>query len=440
MKDLIVNRLYPFTLSIVMLSALSGCIEFPAFSVPMDMQVQQVDMVIVDMKIIDQKIEDMAVIDEKLPIDQAIDQAIDMAPVVDMMVIEDAEIVDMLIVDMMLPTDICNEGINPNCPCRTTACPNTQWVHINEGETKLKYHDPPEAIVLYDTSIDYDFWITKTEITVQQFQQCIDESLNSEVKYCLACDLSVPVEQRPKFCINLSNDKVGTVNDLKFPGLFTGTRPKTAKLWQSIPTQGINKDEPPLVNNPNKPITGINWFQASQYCQWIGGKLPSESEWHLSALGTKQQNGHIRTYPWLGDQIGCGYANLLQIKTVTIDDSCMLPNQLLDVCSKSDGNTPEGLCDMLGNAEEWVQDDLIFSQAQQNATNGAPNCLTPDCQLIDIAMPMTKKITKGFGFNSPLDLTAIAGNQSFVSLDIKTVSYQADAVLSSLGFRCVFKR
>jgi formylglycine-generating enzyme required for sulfatase activity len=429
-----VNRILPFTFNMVMLSLLNGCIEFPAFSVPIDMQVQQNDMTIVDMKIIDQKIVDMATIDQQVVLDLAIDMAVDMAPMIDMQIIEDAQIVDMQIIDMMLPVDICNPTLNPNCPCTETSCPQTDWIHINAGDTRLRYHEPPVEVVLYDSSIPYDFWMTKTEITVTQFQQCLDANSS----YCLVCDLNLPVEQRPKHCINVNGEKIGTTNDLNFPnGLVAGTRPKTIDLSKINSTHTINKDEP---TNGFKPITGLNWFQANQFCKWIGGSLPSESEWQLAALGAKQ-DGFIRRYPWIGNQIDCNYTNLRGIITLSTTETCRLPNALSDICSLTSGNTPEGLCDMLGNAEEWVLDDKIFTQIQQTATQGNPNCLTNvDCSSTEVVMFDTAKIVKGFGFNSEINFTYPNNDRQNVVMDSATVSYRADTSLNSLGFRCVFRR
>jgi len=64
------------------------------------------------------------------------------------------------------------------------------------------------------------------------------------------------------------------------------------------------------------------------------------------------QTGGINAYPWGDDDPDCNHA--------VIDDGpgnfgCGTFNTT-DVCSRPLGNTPNGLCDMVGNLQEWTMD------------------------------------------------------------------------------------
>ncbi len=98
------------------------------------------------------------------------------------------------------------------------------------------------------------------------------------------------------------------------------------------------------------PIVNVGWAEAQQYCEWIGGRLPFESEWEYSAKG-----GHNNTrYPW-GDTISREHANYGRV-------SCC--GGQAEAEDRWDYTSPVarfpsngfGLFDMTGNVYQWVAD------------------------------------------------------------------------------------
>lgn len=155
---------------------------------------------------------------------------------------------------------------------------------------------------------------------------------------------------------------VHSVNIQAFSMAMTET---TVEQYMACVTQGPCTDPATWSSNcywnragfEKHPINCIDWNQAGAYCQWIGGRLPSESEWEYAA----RSQGQDITYPWGEDEASCDFAVMKDAG----GDGCGA-NLSHAVCSKEPGNTTQGLCDMAGNVFEWVQDGWHSNY------NGAP--------------------------------------------------------------------
>ena len=136
------------------------------------------------------------------------------------------------------------------------------------------------------------FEMTKTEVTVFQYKDCVDSG---------ACTEEL--------------EGVGSCN------------------WEVSGYEG-------------HPINCVDWQQAVDFCEWIGGRLPSEAEWEYAASNGSAEN----IYPWKDETATCDYA-VMHEGGAGCGEGSTWP-----VCSKTTGNTSLGLCDMAGNVWEWVQD------------------------------------------------------------------------------------
>ncbi len=100
------------------------------------------------------------------------------------------------------------------------------------------------------------------------------------------------------------------------------------------------------ANFADYPVVNVSWYDAETFCDWRGGRLPSEAEWEKAASYDPVQNIRFR-YPW-GDSFDASAAN-----DVSTSDGYRGP---APVGSYANGRSPIGLYDMSGNVLEWVQD------------------------------------------------------------------------------------
>ena len=187
--------------------------------------------------------------------------------------------------------------------------------------------------------------------------------------------------------------------------------------------------------DPRFPAIQVDWGMARNYCQWVGGDLPSEAQWEYAA-GSRPENT-FASFVWEGQPLQsgdlCDFANY---------GSCTSPTaspRPIVVGLKLQGRTDQSVFDMAGNVYEWtldVKNFEYFSQALDEAeTNSEGELVDPvstapeavdDLVLADEPEPFDRILKGGSYFDSINTLRAQHRNSApeFLSFD-------------TIGFRCV---
>lgn len=154
------------------------------------------------------------------------------------------------------------------------------------------------------------------------------------------------------------------------------------------------------LSHANYPVTGVTYEQASQYCSFVKGRLPTEAEWEKTARGPQ---GNI--FPWGDEAPTCNLLNFL---------SCV--GKSTPINEYTEGVSFYSAFDMAGNIREWVADWYSPSYYSQSP---AQDPLGPEIG--------QKRSVRGSSFQD--------GGGSSVSAH--RFSLDPAQNLPDLGFRCI---
>ena len=126
-------------------------------------------------------------------------------------------------------------------------------------------------------------------------------------------------------------------------GAYARFAAATGGTMPSEPGQGTAPGFNDGWRKKNHPMVKVTWEEAQAYCEWVGGRLPTEAEWEYAARGDVDG----LKYPW-GDSLSHEQANYWRSGgrdhwMYTAPAGSFPPNGF-------------GLFDTSGNVYEWVED------------------------------------------------------------------------------------
>jgi eukaryotic-like serine/threonine-protein kinase len=172
----------------------------------------------------------------------------------------------------------------------------------------------------HDVALD-GFWIDQTEITNEQFALFVDTT-----------GYQTTAEEEGRGYVFSAGDWIFV----------------EGASWQY--PKGPTSD---LTGLEQHPVVLVSWRDATEYCSWVGGQLPTEAQWEYAARG---KEGYI--FPW-GNKFDGSKLNYCDINCPLywadkdIDDSFQFT---APVGIYEKGASWVGALDMAGNVWEWVND------------------------------------------------------------------------------------
>lgn len=214
-----------------------------------------------------------------------------------------------------------------------------------------KQCDPDEK-PRHRVTISKGFWLGQTDTTVagyKRFVAAMKARMKGPVK-------KAPMNHPPAF-------GAGTSSEAAMP-----KAPLFNKGW----------------NDNNQPIVDVTWKNSHDYCQWIGGHLPSEAEWEYAARGgsSASRYGPLNEIAWYGDNSGRKPLDTTQMWADPANRHSYLGtmyrngNGAHDVALKRPNAF--GLYDMLGNVYDYTNDWYSASYYSHSPSVDPPGPKKPD--------------------------------------------------------------
>ena len=260
---------------------------------------------------------------------------------------------------------------NQSLPQTKTGKDGAPMVLVPEGEFWLG--SDPDEVCEWDSTVKYDICLPERNADYAPRHR-----VKIDAFYLDAHETAV--EQFANFV-----EETGYISTIESKGkqyaVVEGANLLFGKSWQSDTVEEadwrypMGRSQTVSDFHIKLPVVQVSWFDAHQYCQWTGKRLPTEAEWEYAAragTSTKHWWGNVEPTEQVGNIPDVQFRSIFSgnIKFEKVDDGFARSAPV-----GSFPPNPWGLFDMAGNVWEWTSDwydpRTYFEKTQRNPTGPA---------------------------------------------------------------------
>ena len=262
--------------------------------------------------------------------------------------------------------------------CRKASSPATPAAPAPIQPKEIK-HGQDGSVMMVVPAMEFLMGTTDTYTDLPSSPLVAGKMKPTEIKIARGWEGWTLEEERPQHTVKLKSFAIDRyeVTNAQYRKFLTDVKRNGDAAW-THPDQPKGKDHTPrywkefnpllkdseyvklaqynaaTFTQDDKPVVGVDWYDAYAYAKWAGKRLPTEAEWELAARGTDG-----RRWPW-GNDWQWGLCNIVGEKLGADvrakgkeKDGYIYP---APVGTYAAGRSPFGCDDMAGNASEWVGD------------------------------------------------------------------------------------
>jgi formylglycine-generating enzyme required for sulfatase activity len=188
-------------------------------------------------------------------------------------------------------------------PCSGDSCPAIEWVALEGGTFEMGLDQAERHRVTVEP-----FDLMQTEVTVAQYRACMEAGV------CAGPTNNFDERWEVEPCLDLPNWA------------------RADAAWD------------------HRPVNCLRRYDMERFAVWMNARLPTEAEWEFAATS----GGLDRDFPWGNEPITCERVVHHRWEGVGCGSGGPLP-----VCTHPQGNSEQGICNLVGNISEMVADAYV---------------------------------------------------------------------------------